>query len=93
MKFYCTKYWSTAGIVEFEGVVYEEVYASEERTAGKLDHMFLRIGTDAFTTLDAAREDVEKRAHSNLHSKEKALKKAKWLLQMAAERKIKVVAR
>ena len=91
MKFFCTKYWSTKGIVEFEGKVVEEKYASE--TAMRFDSFFLRIGKDAFTVLQSAMEDVEQKAHKNVHSKELALKKAKALLQKAAYREIGVVKR
>jgi hypothetical protein len=94
MKFYATKYWSTEGIVEFEGEVYENdgrKYASQlDRSGG---HLFLSLGTDAFTDLKEAQENVEKKAHLNVHSKERAFVKAGKLLQLAIEKKIKVVKR
>lgn len=92
MKFFCTKYWSTKGIIEFEGdVTHDGKYAHEAGT--RFDRFFLRLGKDAFTVLQSALEDVEQRAHANLHSKELALEKAKALLHKAAYREIGVVKR
>ncbi len=98
MKFYCTKYWATTGIIEFEGELYREQPNSVQEYAAEgsyssLDGFFLRIGTDAFLSLDEAWNDVEHKAHLNLHSKERALQKAKELLRKATEKGIKVVKR
>jgi hypothetical protein len=91
MKFYCTKYWSTKGIIEFEGEVCQEVWAKEKRSAGSWGTLFVKIGRDAFTVLQSAQEDVEQKAHLNVHAKERALRVARARLQQAVDRKIKVV--
>jgi len=93
MKFYCTKYWATEGIIEFEGEVFSEKYASESDSGPRTYKLFLVIGKDAFSDLPLAHSNVEHKAHLNLHSKERALKKAKDLLAKAAARQFKVVPR
>lgn len=100
MKFYCTKYWATKGIIEFEGTVVngrdtasplDRTYASE--TSTRFNHLFLTIGKDAFVYLCEAEADVEKKARRNLHSKELAVRRAKELLDCVVGHSIKVVKR
>jgi hypothetical protein len=94
MKFYCTKYWNTKGVIEFEGKVTEnEEFASEVSPTSRFDRLFLRIGKDAFVDMCEAEADVERKAHLNMHAKERALQKAKKLLECAVEHSIKVVKR
>lgn len=94
MKFYCIKYWATKGIVEFEGKVTDDGrYVSEVSANSRFDSFFLTLGKHAFLHLEEAMREVEHLAHLNMHSKERALKKAKELMQKATDRKIKVVPR
>jgi hypothetical protein len=89
MKFYCTKYWATKGIIEFDGDERDGGYASQR--PHKQIGFFLKIGKDAFTDLEEAKNNVEHKAHLNLHAKERAFRAAKTLLLQAADRKIRVV--
>lgn len=97
MKYYCTKYWATRGIIEFEGEISksssnEAITYVRTKASNSKWYIFERLGVHAFTTLEEAQLDVEKKAQFNLLSKEKAVVKAKKLLVEAAARKIKVVA-
>lgn len=94
MKYYCTKYWSTQGVIEFNGEPRPKGGYVRERTDGNSwGTLFLRVGKDAFMSLSEAQAAVELKARRNMLSKERALEKAKTLLQQAMGRKIKVVTR
>jgi hypothetical protein len=58
MKFYCTKYWATTGIIEFEGEVSQSTsdenvtYIHTPQGLGQKWHIFERLGKNVFETLE-----------------------------------------
>lgn len=94
MRYYCTKYVLTEGIIEFDGDLQprEKEYVVQKST-GHTFGLFVKLGKDAFMTLEAAKEDALARARKNVSAKEKALVKANKTLLSMQRGDFKVVRR
>jgi len=75
MKFYCTKWVLTRGIIEFDGEQTMHGYVSENsRSAGRI---FGKIGKEVFANLDEADINALQRAKKNVTNCKKRLEKSK----------------
>jgi hypothetical protein len=93
MKYYCTKWCLTRGIIEFEGVAREysggQIYVAEE-PHNRADSIFGRLGVDVFADLEQAKADARKKAERNLASKLRAASRARGILVEFDKGNIKV---
>lgn len=84
MKFYCTKYAATEGILEFEGETSQGASGTLycHSTGNGLCALSLKPG-EFFATLDAAQKDALNRLAKNIEKAKKAVEKAQKKLAKA----------